>query len=382
MEAKLNGADWLDSVKIPSDIRSSDYEYSGDREALEAFKAVPGADWLCSKFLEFALEMNIAEMLGGAVRVSGKQFPDFDRLRLKCAKVLSMPPPPVFVFEGEGINAFTVGPDPERSSIFVTRAAADIAKDRELSFILGHEMGHIKSQHSLYITVASFLAGTGIWALRKMEVPGAAYIRVFLGLPAQLALNAWARRAEITCDRAGLVCCQDLDVARKALLLLACGSRKLVERIDLGEFHRQNADLLKSYGRWGEVFKTHPNLPKRVRCLELFSESRFFRNVLMEETSFPARSPHDLDAAVCKILGDTEPAAAKLREMREAGKALALSIAEAGKPLLKSGRVGLGRGLEALSKGLLAVSKRLEAAPPRKEAARPVKRKLRSRRMS
>ncbi|MBI5245071.1 MAG: M48 family metallopeptidase [Elusimicrobia bacterium] len=368
METKTDVAGWLESLRIHPGIKSSDYEYDADRKALEAFKAVPGADWLCGKFLEVILELNLAEMLGGAVRVSAKQFPEIDRLRLKCAEILCMEPPPVFVFEGIGINAFTVGPDPERSSVFITRAAADIAQERELTFILGHEMGHIKSQHSLYLTVASFLAGTGIWALRKMEVPGAAYIRILLGLPAQLALNAWARRAEITSDRAGVLCCQDLDLARKALLLLACGSRKLVDRIDLEEFHRQNEDLSQSFAKWGEVFKTHPNLPKRVRALELFSESHFYRRILLGDSSFPARSQSDMDASVYKLLGDTEPAAVKIRELQDAGKAVAKSIAEMGEPILKRGKTELGKGLGALSRGLLAVSEHLDHAPGKTKA--------------
>lgn len=45
--------------------------------------------------------------------------------------------------------------------------------------------------------------------------------------PAVLALQSWSRRAEITCDRAGLICARDLDVAQAALLKVAIGSKKL-----------------------------------------------------------------------------------------------------------------------------------------------------------
>jgi len=221
--------------------------------------------------------------------------------------------------------------------------------------------------------IAAFLAGTGVWALRRMEFPGAAYLRILLGLPARLALMAWARRAEITCDRAGLVCCQDIDTARKALLILACGSRKLVERIDLEEFKQQNADLSESYARWGELFKTHPNLPKRVRALELFSESRFYRCDLLGEAGFPARSRLDLDTAVYKLLGDAEPAAQKLKELQEGAAALGKAVAEMSAPMVKKGKAGMGFGLDILAAGLQAASESLAQkpkAPPKRRKAK------------
>ena len=51
-----------------------------------------------------------------------------------------------------------------------------------------------------------------------------------------LALNAWARRAEITCDRAGLICTRDLDASIGCLVKLALGSRKLYSDINLDEY--------------------------------------------------------------------------------------------------------------------------------------------------
>lgn len=365
------GGDWLEALRVPAGIESRDYEYEADRKAIEAFRAVPGADWLCGKFLELVLEVVMAEMLGHAVRVTPKQFPEVDRLRARCARLLGMAPPELFVFEDVGINAMTVGPDAEHSSIFIHRTALDVCSERELLFILGHEMGHIKSRHLLYHTIAQLLRSTGRYALYRLNIPGAAQIDLLLGLPARLALFAWARRAEITCDRAGLVCTQDLGAARKALLLLACGSRRLVDQVDLDEFHRQNADLAGSFAKWGEVFKTHPNLPKRVRALELFSESRFYRHAVLGETRFPARSMSDLDASVWAVLGDTEPAFEKVRELREFGKTVGRSALRFG------GRKAAG-GLQALSKGLSALSDLLAPDPGPKPPRKPRRKIARS----
>ena len=132
----------------------------------------------------------------------------------------------------------------------------------------------------------------------------------------------------------------------------------------MDEFHRQNTDLSGSFAKWGEVFKTHPNLPKRVRALELFSESCCYRHSVMGETSFPARSMTDLDASVYRVLGDTEPAFEKVRELQELGKTL-------GRDALRFGGRKAAGGLQALSKGLSALSDLLAPDPAPKPPRKP-----------
>ena len=91
--------------------------------------------------------------------------------------------------------------------------------------------------------------------------------------PAVLALNAWARRAEITCDRAGLICTRDLDVSIGCLVKLAIGSRKLYSDINLDEYLAQLEEAQAGLGRFDELTRTHPYLPKRVAALRLFAET-------------------------------------------------------------------------------------------------------------
>ena len=57
--------------------------------------------------------------------------------------------------------------------------------------------------------------------------------------PAVLALNGWARRAEITCDRAGLICTRDVDVSIGCLVKLALGSHKLYSDVNIDEYLAQ-----------------------------------------------------------------------------------------------------------------------------------------------
>ena len=350
MENTQQDLAWLEGLKIPEGLRSSDYEYEADRKALQAFQSVPGISTLCAKFTAFFLEADKADLLGRAVRVSDKQFPEINRLRLKAAEVLGVTPPPLFIVEAPVLNAFALGPDAENSFIIATRALVAEARPRELMFALGHEMGHVKSQHSLYITVAVLLSNTGMLAAHTLALPGVRQLLAVLRPLAEVALNAWARRAEVTCDRAGLLCCQDLEAGQRALLLLACGSRALAERIDLKEYETQREELARSVGKWRQLFDTHPHLPKRIRALELFAASRPYGGALGAAAGGPTLP--ELDLEVAKVLDDLEGL-----------KGAAGSIAGWGKKQL-------GGGLEALAKGLAAASESLRGAPPAPEPPR------------
>ena len=305
---------WLKSLKPVPGISSTDYEYSGDRTALAALKALPVAGWVFKKWLEFWLEFDRIRYLGSAVRVSERQFPEVFALQSRAAELLNMTAPPLFIIEAPYVNAFTLGTDDGRSFLLVTRALLDVATDRELLFIIGHEMGHVKSQHVLYGTMAIYLANAGLFA--GARIPGIQ----LLALPLQMALNAWFRRSEITCDRAGLVCCQDLATARKALLLTGCGSRELADRIDLEEFAKQGVEASASYGKWSELWNTHPYLPKRIRAAELFAQGQFYLRHVVGDKESRFVDNQDLDIAVGEVLGDDQPEIEKVIESSDEGR--------------------------------------------------------------
>lgn len=314
---------WLKSLKPVAGIASTDYEYAGDRSALNALRALPGASWVFKKWLEFWLEFDRIRYLGSAVKVSEKQFPEVHALHAKAAEILGITAPPLFIIEAPYINAYTLGTDDGRSFVLLTRALVDVASDRELMFIIGHELGHVKSQHVLYGTMAIFLANAGLFA-------GAAFPGIqLLALPIRVALNAWFRRSEITCDRAGLICTQDLNAARKALLLTGCGSRELADRIDLDEFAKQGDEASASYGKWGELWTSHPYLPKRIHACELFAQGHFYLRQVMKDKSGRFLDNQDLDRAVGEVLGDDQPEIEKVSESSDEDR-LKVALALAG----------------------------------------------------
>jgi len=242
----------------PYRLKSSQYEHRDDRLALSSLRAfspvVAVSRLLIRRFND---PMFRAQLLGGSVRVGPHQFSRLDAIVAECSAVLNLPPPEVYVVNNPRFNAMTFGVD--RTFIILHSSLVDAFTPAELSYIVGHELGHIKSEHVLYLNAAWFLAQGA-----------AAYLGRVVLLPARMALEAWMRKAEFTADRAGLICCQDPQVAAMSLIKLALGSLSLVSQVNVEEYLRQTEELRGGYGPLAEFFQTHPFIANRIQELRAF----------------------------------------------------------------------------------------------------------------
>ena len=148
------------------------------------------------------------------------------------------------------LNAATYGTN-EESFIMVHSALVDHYTDEELRTVIGHECGHIHNSHVVYLTTLHFLH------LVARGIP-----RPRSWMPAIIPLIAWSRRAEITCDRAGMLCSKNTHVAARALTKLVVGSHKLYEEFNLDAFLEQYEEGKEGIGRYMEALATHPFLPE------------------------------------------------------------------------------------------------------------------------
>lgn len=240
------------------------YAYSWDRKTRATFERMKPVELAVAAGVRMFKHIGKAELLGHAVKVGPKQFPRVHALAEKCAATLGIPTPTLYVVNNPHLNAATYGTNDD-SFIMVHSALVDHLTDAELMSVIGHECGHIHNSHVVYLTAMHYLTHMAGYFLRSV------------GLPALLALRAWSRRAEVTCDRAAALCAGDMDVALRALTKLALGSRKLYEELNIEAFLEQHEEAQESVGRFSEVLATHPWLPKRVLALRTFGESALFR---------------------------------------------------------------------------------------------------------
>ena len=119
-----------------------------------------------------------------------------------------------------------------------------------------------------------------------------------------MTLQAWSRRAEVTCDRAALLAVRDLDKTLNALVRLELGIDK-GSAFNASDYLKSVPDLAATkksgFGRYAELFRSHPYVPKRVQALRLFAGSALYAQVIGQD---PAGKPSmvDIDKQVADLI--------------------------------------------------------------------------------
>jgi Zn-dependent protease with chaperone function len=259
-------------------ISSRAYEHPADRAALVALRSVPGFDVLIKGMFGFFSERRLRMMfLGSAVRVDERQFPAVHAMFVDAARILDIEKPPeLYVSQDPLVNAWTLGLD--HPFIVVSTGTLDLLDDEELRVVLGHELGHALSGHALYSSV--------LFSLMRITGVGSFIPLGQLGLRAIItALKEWYRKAELSCDRAGLLVSQDPAAVTRVHMKMAGGAR--VEDMNLQAFLAQ-AEEYESTGDAREgvirilnlMSSTHPFAVLRALEIKRWVESGEYERVL------------------------------------------------------------------------------------------------------
>lgn len=252
------------SENSPSEEHGHEYAYALDRQTRATFQKIRPVELAVASTVRMFKTVWRSQLLGSAVKVSERQFPRIQSIAKQCADTLGIATPQVYIVNSPVLNAATYGTNDE-SFIMVHSALVDHYSDEELLTVIGHECGHIHNSHVVYLTTLHYLT-----RIASAFVPWIVY-------PALLPLRAWSRRAEITCDRAGMLCAKNDQVASKSLTKLVLGSKKLYEEFNIEAFLEQYDEGKDGFGRLMEAFATHPYLPKRVLAMRVFAESELYK---------------------------------------------------------------------------------------------------------
>ena len=253
-----------------TDISSRAWEHPADRAALNTLRAIPGFDEVVRKVAGFFGERGIRQLfLADAVKVGPNQRPKLDKLWSETLETLDWRErPELYVTQTPFVNAGAVGFD--KPFVIMNSATISLLNDEEQKMILGHELGHIMSGHTTYATIALILINFGL-----NNLPFLAGVAI---LPFQLALLEWYRKSELSCDRAGLLTVQDMNVAMSMEMKLAGGSTTS-DSMSVEEFIRQAEQYETGGGAWDTILKimntalrTHPF--HTVRAAELIRWER------------------------------------------------------------------------------------------------------------
>jgi Zn-dependent protease with chaperone function len=203
-----------------------------------------------------------AELLGAAVRATSEHYEQVLHAAARCARALHIEAPPIYVAPQPAAGGILTLGTAEESYVVVPASLAESLSAAELCDALGRECGRIQNGHVPFLTALHYLRGASSGFVR------------WIVSPATLTLSAWARRAAITADRAGLLCTRDLATSLEALRKIAPPEADPAE------------------------------LSRRERALRRFAGSAYYLGVIGQPGG---EAQERCDEAVARILDDRDP---------------------------------------------------------------------------
>jgi Zn-dependent protease with chaperone function len=274
-------------------ISTRAYEHPADKSALVALRKLTGFDTVFKALSGLLPERSLRLLfLSDSVRVSEEQFAHLNAMLRDACSILDLEKvPAMYVTQDPQPNAMCIGMD--APLIVVTTGLVELLDEEEMRAVIGHEVGHALSGHSVYRTILLFLTTL---ALRVAWIP--------LGNLAILAiitaLREWFRKSELSADRAGLLVGQDVQASMRGLMKIAGGNH--LHEMNVDAFLKQ-ADEFEAAGDLRDSVlkilnvlpRSHPFTTVRAAELRKWSGSRDYQRLM--DGHYPRRE-EDKDTSV------------------------------------------------------------------------------------
>lgn len=223
----------LHNKKILTGLDHTQYEHPFDKKALAALEKTPGLS-AAGKFITKHMVERVytVQYTGSHLKVTSDNYPDIYEYLKYAAQILDVKKiPELYIEWGYNINACTVGA--ENPIIVLNSGLIDLCDEDEIMFIIGHELGHVKSNHMLYHMMAQVIN----YIIDSIPFGSIA------AAPLQYALYYWDRMSEFTADRAGLMACQNKEAAIRAFMKMSGMPIKQFNDLNYKTFIQQAADF-------------------------------------------------------------------------------------------------------------------------------------------
>lgn len=223
-------------------------------------------------------------LLTNSLRITKEMFPDIDKMIQDVLKSLKI---------NSNVESYIASdPNPQAMCItqlnsvdfivVITSELLELLSPSELSFIVGHEIGHYALQHYKY----------------PRPLPNESPLESFNKL--QLS-----RCAEISADRVGLIATipeqekSKIETAVSAMIKTVAGISDRYFKLNISSYLSQGRDLIQLSGNAESIHSTHPVFPDRVPALMQFEISQPYYD-FMQSDKIGSMDREKLDASIEK----------------------------------------------------------------------------------
>ncbi|WP_293331492.1 M48 family metallopeptidase [Microcoleus sp. CAWBG58] len=266
-------------------LKADQFRHPLDLEATNTLKQLPGLDLMVRQLLgQLGEQFFMLENLASSVQVGENQLPHLHQLLVDACKTLDLEVPQLYVRQHPMPNAYTFAMRGKQPFVVMHTSLIDLLTDEEVKAVIAHELGHLKCEHGVYLTLANLI----VLAAGQISPLGTVLAQ---GLQTQML--EWLRCAEFTCDRAALLATQDPRVVASVLMKLAGGSPTLAPKLNLDAFLAQARaydDLSSS--ELGEMLKqaqtaqlSHPVPVLRAKEIDRWASSKNYESLLAQSRS-------------------------------------------------------------------------------------------------
>lgn len=268
---------WLRPLVPGYRVDPSAFEWAADGKAMAALRSMKTLNQ-AAKAVSEKVGRRWIEVTFNGVLLGEKQIPGIYAQAVRAARILGMSHMPDIYLSGErSWDCLTFGSDAD-SFVVIGSALAGNFQEADMLFLLAREMGHCRAGHSLWKTVIRFLLGEqgpGKSVMSNGIFNAIMNPTALIESAIEAPLLGWARQAEITADRAGLLVVGEEEIARRVLLSWSLKSSFIYRQMNIEAWLEQQADDDDGYTRLSELTTTStPYIGPRLKLLSEFARSR------------------------------------------------------------------------------------------------------------
>ncbi|MEL7086062.1 MAG: M48 family metallopeptidase [Cyanobacteria bacterium J06597_1] len=270
----------LSARSILYGLQAHHFRHPIDEQATRSLQVFPGLNLLIQNLVAPSVEQLLyVDNLASSIQVSERQLPNLHQLLIDACTILDLDVPQLYIKQNPNPNAYTFAMRGKQPFIVVHTSLLDLLEPDEIQAVLAHELGHLKCNHGVYLTIANLL----VLSAGLLPLGG-----VLLQQTLQEQLMNWVQCAEFSCDRAALLVSQKSETVVSVLMKLCGGSPKLASQLNVSAFLEQ-ARMYDDLDRddWQVTLKklqssgrSHPVPVLRAREIDRWEGSQMYRGLM------------------------------------------------------------------------------------------------------